>query len=516
MSDRLRSANGAMIAASAMLGDHSRQAEAVRRYTPDDLQLTTVGIDIGSATSHLMFSRVRLRRLGRWLSSRFVIVQRETLYRSPILLTPFRDIAIDAARLRGFVSASFTKAGLSPQAIDSGAVILTGEAARRPNARAVADLFAGHAGKFVCAAAGHHLEARIAAHGSGAVKAAREARQTILNVDVGGGTSKLALVRHGEILETAATSVGARSVALDRRGRVARIDPAARQLAGALGIELGLQQALQPPDQRLLAGALADCLIATIRRGPLSTLAAQLMQTPALSGTQPIDGVMFSGGVSEYLYEREEREFRDLARPLAEALRARIAASALPAPLLRPEEGIRATAIGASQFTVQVSGDSILVSNPRLLPLRNLPVVCVELDHGNVLEPDEVQAAIASGFLRAGHQEGEQAVAIAIDWNGTPSYRALRGLAEGIMAALPNSRRAGHPVVLTFARDFGRVVGEILRSELDVGNDVISIDGIEVGGLTYLDIGETLSPAPVVPVVVKSLLFGSAEQGAAT
>src|SRR5262245_40639932 len=152
-----------------------------------------------------MFSRLYLQRLGKYLSSRFVVVNRETLHRSPILLTPYRaDNTIDAAVLDSFVEAAYAEAGLRPVDVDSGAIILTGEAIKRTNARAVADLFAEHAGKFVCASAGHNLEAILAANGSGAVALSREPSQTVLNVDIGGGTSKLALVHGGRVVETAA------------------------------------------------------------------------------------------------------------------------------------------------------------------------------------------------------------------------------------------------------------------------------------------------------------------------
>ncbi len=512
-----------------MIDDHHGEVGAPDDTgNPDDLKLTTVGIDIGSATSHLMFSRLQLRRLGKHLSSRYLVIRRETLYRSPILLTPFLDplpgpprkgegnaggADIDAAGLKEFVFGSFHEAGLTPQAVDTGAVILTGEAMKRSNARAIADLFAGVAGKFVCATAGHSLEAVVAAHGSGAVETSRLARQTILNVDVGGGTSKLALIRNGVILETAAINVGGRLVALDQEGRVVRIEPAARQVAEVAGIELRLQKVFNLPDQQRMAGELAGCLLAVLRREPLPPLAAKLMLTAPLSSTQSIDRVMFSGGVSEYIYQREERDFGDIARLLAEAIRDRQAA--LPAPLEPAGEGIRATVIGASQFTVQVSGDTILVSEPERLPLRNLPVLALELDTRETVTAGEVRAAIERGFLRYDRSEGDQPVALAIDWNGTPSYQALRALADGIVQGLPKSLGAGHPIVLVFSSDFGKVIGEILRQELGVRNDVVSVDSIELRDFDYIDIGDVISPARVVPVVVKSLLFGPAAHQAA-
>jgi len=205
-------------------------------YYADNVELTTVGIDVGSSTSHLMFSRLHLQRLGQYLSSRYVVVKREMLHRSPILLTPYRaDNTIDAATLDAFIQQAYEEAGLTPEDVDSGALILTGEAIKRTNARAVADLFADHAGKFVCASAGHNLEAILAANGSGALALSRHPAQTVLNVDLGGGTSKLALVSNGHVLETAAINVGGRLVAFDSDGAVARIEPSARLPGGPPG-----------------------------------------------------------------------------------------------------------------------------------------------------------------------------------------------------------------------------------------------------------------------------------------
>ncbi|HEX8968241.1 MAG TPA: ethanolamine ammonia-lyase reactivating factor EutA, partial [Chloroflexota bacterium] len=369
--------------------DHEHEADADGAASPgdfyyaDNIELTTVGIDIGSSTSHLMFSRLHMQRLGKYLSSRYVVVKRETLHRSPILLTPYRaDNTIDPDVLDAFIRQVYADAGLSPTDIDSGAVILTGEAIKRTNARAVADLFADHAGKFVCASAGHNLEAILAANGSGAVERSRAPRQTVLNVDVGGGTSKLAVVRGGQVLETAAINVGGRLVAFDPHGAVVRIEPSARVVAERLGIDLHLGQPIADTDRHRLAGALADCLFEAIRRDPLGEAARQLMLTEPLATDGPIDHVTFSGGVAEYLYRRETRDFGDLARPLASAIRSRIDRHQLPARLHSSAERIRATVIGASQFTVQVSGNTIAISRPDRLPLHNLPVLHPHLADG--------------------------------------------------------------------------------------------------------------------------------------
>ena len=170
-------------------------------WNQDNVELTTVGVDVGSSTSHLMFSRVHLQRLSEGLSSRFVVVNRQVLWRSPILLTPYLSgNTIDSDALQKFFNGAFKEAKLSREDIDTGAVILTGEALKRENARAIADLFAEESGKFVCASAGHHLEALMAANGSGAVAVSRQENKTILNIDVGGGTVKLRRRRAADCL----------------------------------------------------------------------------------------------------------------------------------------------------------------------------------------------------------------------------------------------------------------------------------------------------------------------------
>src|SRR5205807_8010208 len=192
-------------------------------WSADNVELTTVGIDIGSSTSHLMFARVHLQRLSTALSSRFVVVSRTILWQSPILLTPYReDYTIDVDDLAGFIGGCYAYAGIEPEKVDSGAVILTGEALKRRNARAIADLFSEEAGKFVCASAGHHMECQMAAHGSGAIALSRGHAATVLNVDIGGGTTKFALIENGRILATCALAVGGRLVVEEEQAGVTR------------------------------------------------------------------------------------------------------------------------------------------------------------------------------------------------------------------------------------------------------------------------------------------------------
>jgi ethanolamine utilization protein EutA len=286
-----------------------------------------------------------------------------------------------------------------------------------------------------------------------------------------------------------------------------RIEGPARVVADDLGFELHLGERLTAADQERLAGKLADSLLEAMQRAP-GELTQQLMLTPPLtSEIERLDGVTFSGGVSEYLYGRQEQDFGDLARPLADAIRTRLNTT-FEAPLRDPQEHIRATVIGASQFTVQVSGNTIQVSRPEMLPLHNLQVVYPRLPEAEEdLRADVVQQAIEASLRRFDLQEGAQPVALAIDWSGSPQYRLLRALAEGVVQALPRTLEAGLPLVLVFHHDFGKLVGHILRDELGVRNDLVSIDSVEVREFDYIDVGAVLEKARSVPVVVKSLVF---------
>ncbi len=179
-------------------------------WRQDNVTLTTVGIDIGSSGTQVIFSRVHLRRLAEDLTSRYYVVSRETLFQSPVALTPYQsEERIDDAKLGVIIDDAYIAAGLSPDQIDTGVVILTGEALRRDNAQGIAKILSEQGGEFVTATAGHHMEAMLAAYGSGAARVSSDNGKRILNVDIGGGTTKLGLVENGKVIATARCISGA-------------------------------------------------------------------------------------------------------------------------------------------------------------------------------------------------------------------------------------------------------------------------------------------------------------------
>ena len=251
-------------------------------WRAENVVFTTVGIDVGSATSHLHFSRLHMQRRGRGLSSRFAVVSRATLYRSPVIFTPYLDDGrIDAAALGEFTEREHAAAGLPPAHIDSGAVILTGEALKSRNARPIAAALAARSGVFVCASAGHHLEAKLAAHGSGAVALSRTAGTPVVHLDVGGATTKLALLLDGQILGTAAVGVGGRLLSFDTNGRLSRISESGMHLAKAAGVTPVVGRRLEAEDRDRIAMEMA-ALLAAVLRGDLPSQHRSLLLTQPL------------------------------------------------------------------------------------------------------------------------------------------------------------------------------------------------------------------------------------------
>jgi ethanolamine utilization protein EutA len=483
-------------------------------WIADHVSLMTVGIDIGSSGTQVIFSRINLRRLGEDLSSRYFVVSRETLFQSSVALTPYRsEEHIDEAKLGAIIDDAYNAAGIDPAAIDTGAVILTGEALRRENARAIAGIVAEKGGDFVCATAGHHMESMLAAYGSGAATVSSAEGKRILNIDIGGGTTKLAVVEHGKVVATAAVHIGGRLQVVDHDSLIVRLDPAGKYHAKRAGFAWNRGDVADAADLDKVADGMADALVAALAARPLPHDIAHLYLTDPIADFGPIDGIMFSGGVGEYVYGREDQDFADLGRRLGHAIRRRIDGGALPWPLLPAGECIRATALGASEYSVQLSGNTSYISAPgALLPRRNLQVLQPDYLPADTIDPDAVAAAIRH-HLVAFDVDADREVALALRWQGAPSYERLAGFAEGICRGLADRIARRQAIYIMLDGDVAQTLGAILREERDVTSEILVIDGVVLMDFDYIDLGRIRMPSNTVPVTIKSLVFSEDPRG---
>ena len=490
--------------------DHDFPDEGPLEQNPiwlqDRVTLTSVGIDIGSSGTQIIFSRVHMRRLGEDLSSRYYVAARETLFASPVALTPYEsEQRIDEAHLRTIIDTAYQTAAVVPADIDTGVVILTGEALRRENAPVIASVVADRGGDLVCASAGHHMEAMLAAYGSGAAAVSHERGARILNIDIGGGTTKLAVVEDGRVVATAAVHIGGRLQVVDDSGAIQRLDPAGAQHAARAGFSWSRGDRIVSGDLDKVADTMADALIAAVTSRPLPPdIAALYLTDPIELGR--IDGTMFSGGVAEYVYDREARDFGDMGRRLGHAIVRRIASNAFPWPLLPAGECIRATALGASEYSVQLSGSTSFISDPAsLLPRRNLQVLRPDYVSEERIDPDALAGAIRA-HLTAFDIAGDD-VALALRWRGPPSHARLAAFADGICRGLMQRIAQGGPLYLMLDGDVAQTLGAIMRDELLIRNEILAIDGIVLLDFDYIDLGRIRLPSNTVPVTIKSLVF---------
>jgi ethanolamine utilization protein EutA (predicted chaperonin) len=478
-------------------------------WLQDHVTLVSVGIDIGSAGTQVIFSRINLRRYGEDLTSRYYVVSRETLFQSPVALTPYAsDERIDDVALGAIIEEAYAAAGVAPRDIDTGVVILTGEALRRENAEAIAALVAEQGGDFVTATAGHHMESMLAAYGSGASKLSYDQSKRILNVDIGGGTTKLGIVENGDVTVTAALHIGGRLQVVDDIGRLVRLDPAGKFHARQAGFFWSRGDVLSPAQLDKVAASMADLLVAALTQRPLPHALEHLYLTDPIAEFGRIDGIMFSGGVGEYVYGREDRDFGDMGRRLGRAIRARIDAGALPWPLLPAGECIRATALGASEYSVQLSGNTSYISKPgELLPRRNLQVLQPSYVCEESIDADKLAKAIRAHFTAFDLIEGEGEVALALRWRGAPSYERILAFAEGIRHGLATTIERRKPLYIMLDGDVAQTLGAILREELLIESEILAIDGLVLRDFDYIDLGRIRMPSFTVPVTIKSLLF---------
>ncbi|MFC6905930.1 ethanolamine ammonia-lyase reactivating factor EutA [Halalkalicoccus tibetensis] len=463
--------------------------------------LVSLGVDVGTTTTQVVVSELRVTSPAN--GGKLEIAERTVRHRGEIRETPLSDPeTVDIDAVAGIVEDELGAAGIDPIGIDTGAVIVTGETARKGNAEALVHRVASEGGEFVAAAAGPELEAILAGRGSGATTRARDRGEVVANADVGGGTTNVAVFDADGVRDTRCLDVGGRLVRFDERGAIASVSPPARELADDLGIDLEVGREPSKGALERLADAMADCVIDAITGPPFSerTRALAIGELP----TEPVavEGIAFTGGVGRLVNavsETDPFEYGDLGPTLAAAIGRRVGGL----PVVELGEDIRATVVGVGTRTTELSGRTIGVEES-LLPLRDLPVAGVgdlsSVD-GTGLEP-RLRATIREATSR----HGPVPFVLAIEDVGVLSYDRLTEMAGAIAGAWSAEVGAGtgRPVVVLVEQDCAKALGQALGRRLD--DPVAVIDEVRAAEGEYLDVGRPLG-GDTVPVVVKTLAF---------
>lgn len=464
--------------------------------------LLSAGIDVGTSTTQLVFSRLSIANQASGFSvPRIIIAGKEVVYRSEIHLTPLvSESRLDGSALRQIIEGEYRRAGVQPQEVDTGAVIITGETARKENAAEVLDSLSGLAGDFVVATAGPDLESIIAGKGAGADLYSKEHGVSVVNVDIGGGTSNLAVFAQGAVLDTGCMDIGGRLVKIDCTTHcITYIMPKLQRLIEENGLRLAVGEVVTVEDILPLAEIMANLLAESVGLGQRSLACRALETNKGLVKTAGIRYISFSGGVADYVYPHEPVEdvfcYGDMGILLGEA----IARSALCRELevIRSVETIRATVVGAGSHTTEVSGSTITYTR-ELFPLKNLPVL--------KLQPAD-EAEMAAALRQKLEWFDDAVVAIGLQGLSNPSFAQVSQYARELVDALAERVSAGRPMVIVVQEDMAMVLGQAIRMITDEATEVICIDGIIVEDGDYIDIGKPIAGGDVLPVVVKTIVF---------
>lgn len=442
-------------------------------------KLISVGLDVGTTTTQLILSELTVENRGNAFSvPQMVIGQRQILYQSPVIFTPLISGELeDGQAIANWVDQQYLAAGIPKKRVDTGAVIITGETSRKENARTVVNALSEYAGEFVVATAGPDLESVLAAKGAGAVDYSSETGKTVLHMDIGGGTSNLALIEDGVITSTGCLNVGGRLLKIDPDGRLSYVSPVleglfskksgdyvnreevlelARKLVQALEMAAGLRE----EDAMLVL--LSTKEIAT----PVRALARNDMENLTIS---------FSGGVADCIDTAQPwLAFGDMGPELGRAIRE----SRLCRGEYRlGEETIRATVIGAGCHSARLSGSTVFYQNIRF-PLKNLPVV---------ESAERLRSLDGPGVL-------------ALPGEKSPDYRHVARLAAEIIRSFGE-----RPVYLALREDMAKALGQQIALGLGQSAQVLCIDRVSLREGDYLDVGAPVGPA--LPVVIKTLIL---------
>lgn len=478
----------------------------------DKTAILSVGIDVGTSTTQVVFSKLQMDNAGGYFSvPRVAIVDKEVVYKSEVYMTPLKtDVLIDTDALRDIVAAEFRKAGYRPEDTDSGAVIITGESARKENSDAVLKSLSDFAGDFVVSAAGPDMESLIAGKGSGAWQYSMDHHCRVVNLDIGGGTTNVVLFEDGETLARGCLDIGGRLICMNPQGIITKVSPAAAVMAQAAGVSVSVGDRCDELKLTAVTRQMAAALNAYLGVGTkdIDAILRQI-KTPGSSDfpvPEKVQAVFFSGGVADLIYHEsaDTWAYGDIGVLLGRAIRESRLFTDFQK--MEPGETIRATVVGAGTYTTTISGSTITYSDD-IFPLKNIPVIKLDEELQEACFAGETEPVIRRIQWVLGQNDEEHFI-LAMPGKRNPGYMEMKRAAASIRQIMDRVQPPGEPILLVIESDIAKAMGQMIRQQPDLKRQVVAIDSIHVEDGEYVDMGKPMMNGMVIPVVVKTLIFG--------
>ena len=483
----------------------------------DKTAILSVGIDVGTSTTQVVFSKLQMDNAGGYFSvPRVAIVDKEVVYKSEIYMTPLKtDVLIDTEALRDIVAAEFRKAGYRPEDTDSGAVIITGESARKENSDAVLKSLSDFAGDFVVSAAGPDMESLIAGKGSGAWQYSMDHHCRVANLDIGGGTTNVVLFEDGETVARGCLDIGGRLICMNPQGIITKVSPAAAVMAQAAGVSVHVgdrcdEKALSAVTRQMAAALNVYLGVGTgTSAGGKADVILRQIKTPGSSDfpvPEKVQAVFFSGGVADLIYHEsaDTWAYGDIGVLLGRAIRESCLFTDFQK--MEPGETIRATVVGAGTYTTTISGSTITYSDD-IFPLKNIPVIKLDEALQEACFAGDTEPVIRRIQWVLG-QNDEDRFILAMPGKRDPGYTEMKRAAAAIRQIMDRVQPSGEPILLVIESDIAKAMGQMIRQQPDLKRQVVAIDSIHVEDGEYVDMGKPMMNGMVIPVEVKTLIFG--------